>query len=659
MTTKIIAFLGAGVVAFTSYAQTPSTTDPILFSYGKDAVSKSEFVRVYEKHNANDSAQYAQKSVDEYLALYTNFKLKVKEAETMQLDTTESIKSQMEQYRKQLAQSFLQDKEITEGLIKEGYERLGKEIRVQHILINAAEDAAPADTLIAYNKAMDLYNQITKNKADFSDLARKHSQDPSVTDNSGDLGYITAFQTVYPFENAVYTTPKGSVSKPVRSKFGYHIVKVIDVRPARGKVQVAHILVKSNEKDTADKKADAKKRAENLYTEVSKPGADFAAIARTSSEDKETANKGGELPMFGNGRMFSEFEDAAFGLNNIGDIAKPIQTKIGWHIIKLMAKQPIVSYDAMKNDIRRRVERDTRSRVSPVLFINRLKKDYSFKETTANKDAFVKQVNADINTGKWKAENIKADTKPLFELTMPNKTKQIATVGDFANYCEINQIRAKSATPDGTVNKLYSMFVEDHLKAAEESQLETKNPEFAQLMQEFRDGNLLYELMGTKVWNKAMQDTVGLKTFYETVKNKFMHPQRVEASIVTVKAADLKNMQKQLKKLDIAGVQKLKTSNKNKDTSIETSMYEKGANPIIDKVAWKEGIATPITNADGTVTLVKIHRVVAPTPKRLDEARGYIIADYQTELEKQWIAELRNKYPVKVDETVLRSLYKK
>lgn len=657
MTTKIIALLGASAFALNSFAQN-SATDPVLFSYGNDAVNKSEFVRVYEKHNANDSAQYSQKSVDEYLNLYTNFKLKVKEAEAMKLDTSESIRTQMDQYRKQLAQSFLQDKEITEGLIKEGYERLGKEIRVQHILINAAEEAAPTDTIVAYNKAMELYNQITKNKADFTDLAKKNSQDPSVIENNGDLGYITAFQTVYPFENAAYSTSKGSVSKPVRTKFGYHLVKVIDVRPARGKVQVAHILVKSNEKDAADKKADAKKRVENLYAEINKPGADFAGIAKTSSEDKETANKGGELPMFGSGRMFTEFEDAAFGLNNIGDVSKPIQTKIGWHIIKLLAKQPIGTYDAMKNDIRRRVERDTRSRVSPVLFINRLKKDYSFTETTANKDAFVKQVNADINTGKWKADDLKNNTKTLFELTMPDKTKKTTTVGDFATYCEINQIRAKSTTPDGTANKLYAMFVEESLKTAEESQLENKNPEFAQLMQEFRDGNLLYELMGTKVWNKAMQDTLGLKAFYETVKTKFMHPQRVEASIVTVKAADLKGMQKQLKKLDVAGVQKLKANAKNKDNTIETGMYEKGSNPIIDKVSWKEGIATPITNADGTVTLVKIHRVMAPMPKRLDEARGYVIADYQTELEKQWITELRTKYPVKVNEPVLRSLYK-
>lgn len=667
MTTNIMALLAASLVSLSMFAQTVTNTtntdDPILFRFGNDVVPKSEFVRVYNKHNSNDSAQYSRKSVDDYLTLYTNFKLKVKEAESMHLDTSESIRSQMGSYRQQLAQNFLQDKEITESLIKEGYDRLGKEVHVQHILINAAENAAPADTLIAYNKAMDLYKQLTQKNGDFTDLAQKFSQDPSVVDNKGDLGYLTAFQTVYPFENAMYNTPKGSVSKPIRTKFGYHLVKVLDVRAARGKVQVAHLLIKSNEKDSADKKADAKRRAEALYTELSAPNADWAAIVRTSSEDKETALKGGELPMFGSGRMFGEFEDAAFGLKNVGDIARPVQTKVGWHIIKLLAKQPVGTYDAMKNDIRRRVERDSRSQVSPVLFINRLKKDYQFKETTATRNELPQLINGDIANGKWKNEGLKNTDRALFELTMPDKSKSITTIADFAKFAEMNQARAKGGTAADVVNKLYSLLVEEKLKAAEESQLETKNPEFAQLMQEFRDGNLLYELMGSRVWNKAMQDSAGLHAFYETIKTKYMHPQRVEASLVTTSAANLKAIQKKLAKADLIGIAKLqnelKKDAKLKDTKIESGVFEKGNNPTIDQVKWAVGTADPITNPDGTVTLVRIHRIVAPEPKRLEEARGYVIADYQAELERQWMTELRAKYPVQIDQKVVETLYKK
>lgn len=636
-------------------------TDPVLFTFGNDAVRKSEFVYVYEKHNATDTAQYTQTSVDNYLTLYTNFKLRVKEAENMRMDTMSAIQQQLEQYRKQLAQSFLQDKEITESLIKEGYERLNKEVRVQHLLVSVAEDASPADTAAAYKKTMELYSQIVRDKKDFTALAKEKSQDPSAVENGGDLGYITAFQTVYPFETAAYTTPVGTVSKPVRTKFGYHLVKVIDIRPAKGKVQVAHILIKSNEKDTPDKKAEAKKRIETVYNEALKPNADFAMLARQNSEDKETAMKGGELPMFSTGRMYTEFEDASFALQKAGDVSKPIQTKLGWHIIKLLTKQPIASYDVMKTEIKRKVERDSRSRVSPTLFINRMKKDFQFEENRSLKDEFIKQLNADITTGKWKAEKLKNGDKTLFSLNLPKQGRKTFTQQDFANFAEQNQTRAKSATPDAVGNKLYDLMVEEQLKAAEETQLEDKHPEFAKLMKEFRDGNLLYELMGQKVWNKAMQDSAGLKTYHEAHKQKYLWGERTEATIITCKAEEMKDVQKQTKKMNGNEIMKWteKAINKMPTLKAETGIFDHEQNPIVSKVEWKEGFSAPQNNADGTITFVKIHKVMPPTPKKLEEARGYVIADYQNQLSDEWIAELRQKYPVKTNQDVLKTLYKK
>ena len=444
-----------------------------------------------------------------YLNLYVNFKLKVKEAEALHLDTTANLRTQLEQYHQQLAQSFLRDKEVNEALLREAHDRLSKEVRTQHILINVAEDAPPADTLTAYNKAMEVYNKITRERKDFTEMARQYSQDPSVTDNGGELGYLTAFQTVYPFESAAYTTPVGTVSKPVRTKFGYHLVKVLDVRNARGKVQVAHILVKSSIKDPAEKQDEARKRIEDFYAQATQPNGNFNTLAR-SSEDRELAAKGGELPMFGSGRMLPEFEEAAFALKEVGDISKPFQTKLGWHIVKLMKREPVGSYEFMKADLKKRVERDTRSRMSPLLFVNRLKKDYAYSENTTALKNFTTKVDTSVLKGNWKVVNLQNPTAVLFSATLPDKTRRDFTLQQFASYVENNQGKIRGAqTTDAAVSKLYSTYVEEQLSKLEEAQLEKKNPEFARLIQEFRDGNLLYELMGVRVWNKAMQDFCG------------------------------------------------------------------------------------------------------------------------------------------------------
>lgn len=656
----------AATNAQTTPPKTSPTTDPVLFTYSGIPVTKSEFIQVYEKLNGQDTALYSPKSVDDYLELYTNFKLKVKEAESMGLDTTQSLTNQLAEYRKQLAQNYLYDKQITDKLVAEAYERLSKEVQVSHILIACKEDAAPADTIIAHKKALEAYHRAKAANADFGSIAKEMSEDPSAKENRGDLGFITALQTVYPFETAAYKTPKGTVSKPIRTKFGYHIVKTGEMRPARGKIQVAHIFIPSKATDTPEQQKTAEQRINGVVAELSVPNADFGEIAKRISEDRSSSANGGKLDWFGTGKMFPEFEEAAFALKNKGDVSKPLRTPIGWHIIKLLDKKPIGTFEEVKDEVRRRIEKDSRARVSKMTFINRLKKDYQLQEKPAAKVEFKQWISSDVMRNKWKAEKVGNHSAEMFSIvtTDAKRQKRFYTQNDFAKFVESAQNKIRVSDSATAVDKLYEMFVERSLVDLEEGQLDTKHPEFAKLMREFRDGNLLYELMDKKVWKRAIIDSMGLKKFFADNSSKYQWNERAEAAIITCSTQDI--AKKYVAIADTADIYTLEKNLKNgkvQDAKIEVRTFERGQSPnspTLDAMTtWKKGVSGPIAEKDGKFSVVKIIQVMPAAPKKLEEARGFVIADFQGLLEKNWLTELRAKYPVKIDQAVLKSIYRK
>ncbi|RYD70133.1 MAG: peptidylprolyl isomerase, partial [Sphingobacteriales bacterium] len=286
--------------------------DSIVFSVNGEPVSLREFKYIYEKNNAADPNLYKTQNLRDYLDLYINFKLKVKEAHDLGLDTTDKFVKEFNGYRNQLAQPYLTDRNVSQGLIDEGYTRLKEELRATHILIPVNMEASPKDTMDAYNKALEVYNKAIKGD-DFEALAREYSKDPSVANNGGDLGYFTAFQMIYPFESAAYNMKKvGDISKPVRTRFGYHVIKLTDRRPYRGEIQVRHILINSNEYDSKEKKQIAKNKIDSLYSLLQK-GADFAALARQHSDHAQSKASGGDLPNFNSFSQYpDEFKNAAF-----------------------------------------------------------------------------------------------------------------------------------------------------------------------------------------------------------------------------------------------------------------------------------------------------------------------------------------------------------
>lgn len=634
------------IVAIAASFMATAQENKTFIDFGDEKISKAEFKRVYLKNNSGEMV--SKSTVDEYLDLYVNFKLKVKEAEALGFDTVSSFKKELAGYRKQLAQPYLSADGVMEGLQKEAYERLQEEVRAAHILISVDSEASPEDTLKAYKKAEKVL-KILKGGADFEVTAKEFSEDPSVKNNGGELGYFTAFQMVYPFETAAYNTKVGEVSDIVRTQFGYHILKVLDKRPSNGKVSVAHILISTDPQINKD--GDAETKIQEIYDRIEN-GDPFDVLAKNFSDDTRSARQGGDLPAFGVGRMVPEFEEVAFSLKEEGQVSEPFQTQYGWHIIKLLGKEKVQSYKDMENELSQRVKRDSRSKLTEGAVLRKIKKQYGFSQKLKERDDFYEVVDNSYFQGKWDVKLAKKLKKDLF--TIGDKT---VSQNDFANYLDQTQSKRKEIDVKVLVNNKYEDFVRQTLMSYKDARLEEEQPEFAALMQEYRDGILLFNLTDEKVWSKAVEDTTGLEAFYEANKEKYKWGERVDAVVYSALNKEIAKKAKSLIKKGLSRKEIVEEINQSSQLNLKTEMkkYEKGNNEIVDAVKWEEGISKDIEKG-GRQFFVHIKEVLEPTYKTLEDARGIITSDYQNHLEKEWIKSLREKYDYSVDSTILEEL---
>ncbi|MCB0480307.1 MAG: peptidyl-prolyl cis-trans isomerase [Flavobacteriales bacterium] len=635
----------------------------VLLNVAGEDISLNEFLAIYNKNNNNAQA-IDPKTKEEYLELFVNFKLKVREARELGMDTVESFKKELAGYRRQLAAPYLTDEKVTDELIEEAYKRMQEDVDASHILIRIPAVPTPADTLKAWKKVNSLKSKIKNPAKDFENLAKENSEDPTASENGGSLGYFSAFQMVYPFETAAYTTPIGQVSDIVRTSYGYHLVYVKDRRPARGEIHVAHIMVQLEPTDSGKVLLDKEQKANEIYGKLL-AGEDFAELAKQFSDDRGSAANGGDLPWFGTGRMVEEFENAAFELQKDGDFSKPIKTRYGWHIIKRLEKKGIPPFEEVKGDLEKKVSRDTRARMSKEAFFSRIKREYGFVEYPKNVKAMEKTLDSNYFIGQWKAKTA-ADKmrKPVFVLdaTSIGGSKKEFTQFDFAEFMQANGRFQRRPPQDHSiiVSALYEEYVTQELTKFEDGLLEMKYPEFKALMTEYHDGILLFDLMDKKVWSKAVKDTTGIQEFYESTKNERMWPERVEAFIFTCENESVANstkkyVKKKAKKKQLSKDDVLKTINVDSQLSlsIEKGKFAKGAKPILDKKPWEVGF-TEFESEGAKVKFAYIQQLLPAQPKELSEARGAVISSYQDYLEKQWLEELKAKYEVKVNLDVLK-----
>lgn len=651
--TKQIVTIFLLLASFSLIAQTNEKSDPVLFSVGKTDVKVSEFEYIYSKANGK-KADFSETSLREYLDLYTKFKLKVQKAKDMQLDTIPALKRELDGYRRQLASTYLQDKEVLNDLVEEAYERMKEDVSISHIFIGVS---AESDGISELNKIKEIRNEISKGKIKFEAAAMEFSEDPSTAPEGGYLRYITAFdlKRFYQIENAAYNLKVGEVSDPVRTVYGYHLVKVNDKRPARGEMDAAHILVR-----VEDPKAEAaaQQKIRQAHKKLEK-GEAFEEVVKEFSEDQTSRLKGGELGVVSINSFEKSFEETIFRLENDGDYSQPFRSQVGWHIVKRVKKHTLAPLKEMERGLKARVQRDSRFEIVQKGFIERLKKEYNFNENTANIEKLNDQIGASFLTPQWKPDLNKLEGAAF---SFADQSVSIAKFAEFLSRSIKERTNRNNKDAKQVFNNLLEDLISNSLTEYEESRLPEKYPDFKALMREYEEGILLFEATNILVWGKAAKDSVGLQKFYEENKKNYLWEERVEVTTYSMpnehptklakakKLAKRKNSDKVLKKINTEELSILTAA---------TSSYEKGQNKDVDALKWKRGtIGENIIKGDKVIFL-KVEDVVKPQPKSFKDARGYIIADYQEFLEKKWLKELKKEYPLQINEDVFQSLIKK
>ena len=622
---------------FISNAQV-SENDAIL-TISDQVVLANEFVRVYNK-NLNLVQDASQKDLDSYLELFINYKLKLVEAKKLDYDKDPTYLKEFKSYKNQLTDAYLTDKKVTDALVREAYERTNTEVKAQHILI--LFDEVETDTLEAYSKIEKLRQRFINE--DFESLKKELHNGKSVFVE--DLGYFSAFKMVYNFESAAYSTKVGEVSSPFRTRFGFHVVKVLEKRKSKGQVEVAHIMITNKQKDSTLVPKDRIQELHRLLLQ----GEDFSELAKQFSDDKSSSSLGGKLKPFKSGQINSEiFENIAFGLTKNENISQPIQTKFGWHILKLIDYKSVESFESLKPELETQVGKDSRSQLVKAKMLEQLLVDYQLSKQNPNISNIESNLSFNSTQNVWEFSDNFDTTQPF--LTIQNKTYGSQ---DFLEYLNKNQRAVKENWPTNViVKKQYASFLEQSVFQYKRDNLENENQEFAHIINEYREGLLLFELMQDKIWDGAKNDSIGLQNFYDENKPNYVWPDRIEGSVA--RSSDSKYIKKVLK------YWKNNRTNQEIDEALNTSQQnvifsngelEIGHSALPPSFEFKAGLSKVIKE-NANYYVVNVTELKPSTQKTFEDAKGQLISDYQTELELKWIQELRSKYTFKVNQDVL------
>lgn len=631
-----------------------SQKDPEIMNIDGKSITKSEFLQIYLKNN--DDPKYDSLTMNEYMDLFTKFKLKVAEAEALGYDTIPKLVNELEGYRKQLALPYLVDSAKNESLIEEAYHRTKFEVRASHILVRLKPNATPEDTLKAFNKISSIRKRIIDGE-DFSAVAKGKggSEDPSAAQNGGDLGYFNAFQMVFPFEDMAYKTEVGSVSPVFKTRFGYHILKVADKREARGTIQTAHIMIALDKQASKDVITEAQSKIDEIHAML-EGGENWDLLVQKYSDDPSSNKKGGILPAFGSGtttRMVPSFEDAAFNLKKDGDYSQPIRTSYGYHIVKRVNWKPVSTYEELKEALERKVAKDERSKTTQNTFVEKLKVQYGFKDKTKKTLAwFVDHVDSNFYKGKTDISTFTSD-KPIFILNGVKFTQQ-----QFAVYFKQKGRATRKGEPNTIVNNLYKNWEKEAILKYETSQLSSKYPAYKALITEYHDGILLYEIMSDKVWNYAMKDTSGLQEFYNTRNEAYQWSERINADVYELFDANLVDSVNILLQSDsITPVQVVKSINTDSDLNVKhrKSKFEISKTAFLQDRTFKLGVNEAYKIGEKYYIIV-VNEMLPAGNKTFSEAKGAITSDYQNYLEKNWIEELRVKHAITINNDILYNL---
>ena len=620
-------------------------------------VNKSEFEQIYWKNKKEKIA--TKEDLDEYIELFINFKLKVISAEELGLDTTNKFIDELSGYRKQLEKPYLTDTSITESLINEAYYRTINEINASHIMVKLGPNPNPTDTLKAYNKISSFLKSINSGEVSFEKIAKESSEDPYAKTNAGNLGYFNAFKMIYSFENAAYKTPIGDVSKPIRTRYGYHLVRPNSTRKAMGKVKTSHIMITTNQKLPNNNKITSEK-INSIYNDLNNGTLSFEELANKFSEDRKSAKNGGEIGWISSGgNVYPEFEKTVFSLTKNGDFSKPFKTPNGWHIVKRLDYEPIGDLKSLSYELKNKIEKDMRGQKTKSSFIKKLKLDYAnlIEELIILNELEKILKNKDFD---FKNMLLNKEIKGINNFILSIEKKSF-TIYDFLEYLLNLKKLDKNLITNNTLTKLYEKFVNQKLIAFEKTQLEKKYPEFKALMKEYRDGILLFEISDQMIWTKAIKDTSGLKEFYMSNTDTWKWPNRIKAIIYTSdskktisKAVSLK------KKKGINNDSLVKIINKGNVLSLscESKIIEDFSKYNTSFEELKKGF-NELKNTNDRWTTIYVEEKLPVANKKLEECEGLVVSAYQNYLEKVWIENLKKNHTMEVNYDTLYSIKNK
>ncbi len=622
-----------------------------LFTYGNNAVDKEEFLRAYNKNKTPVTDK--EKALREYLDLYTKFKLKVSAALELKLDTLPQLQYDLQSFRTQIEESYLNNEKAMNDLLTEAFNRSQKDVHVLHFFV-PADTSQNADAVEKANKsATALYASLNSGKTEYDKMIGAEQASKA---RYSDLGYVTAFTLPYEYENIVYGLRPGQVSKPYRTKNGWHVFKVVEERKAAGKWRIAQILMATPPDMSPEAMKQLEKKADSIYQLLQK-GADFTTLARQFSDDKLTYVNGGEMPEFGTGKFDLPFEKEVFKLTRDGEISKPFLTPYGYHIVKRLGQTPISSDrndNAFLFDLKQKVQQDARVNGSKDIFVREVSKQVGFKKTGAVTDAdmyrYADSVIANPSQG--------TDIYPISSKTIYTFSKSKVTGRDWLDF-----IRNYKGNPELYQGENNAALTEKFISSATldyyKKHLEEFNQEFRYQMQEFKEGNVLFEIMERNVWGNASNDTVGLVKYYNENKGKYLWSP--SANMILFNCSN-KTVADAAKASLLGGKDWRKiVEEANNTIQADSGRFELSQLPLKMDSKLSAGAVTDIAvNAqDGTAGFAKVLKLYdANIQRSFDEAKGLVINDYQNILEEKWINELRKKYPVKINEAVFQSLLK-
>ena len=649
---SLLAGCSSGRVTAPDAADTPD--EQVVATFAGETLTLGEFEQRYARSvgGRETAAQDSFAAYADFLERYVDFRLKVRQARDLGLGEDSTIQREIDDYRAQLAKPYFLEREVLDGIIRDLYDKQQEEINAAHILLRVDESAAPADTLAVYEEIAAIRDTLVAG-ADFDSLAVRHSEDPSVQRNQGDLGYFTGGRMIYPFEKQAYATPVGEISPVFRTKFGYHVLKVKDRRPASPQISASHILIRLSPDATAADSTQALELAASLRERI-RAGEDFATLARQYSDDEASGQRGGDLGQFDRTRMVPAFADAAYALENVGDVSDVVRTRFGYHLIKLTGREELPTYDEAYPEIKMIAER------LPRTVIRRQAVGQEFRDEVGSTidSALVRQASAAYHPDSL-LRNAVVGRFGSFEgdafATIGDSTY---TFGDFAEYVRGTRIAPQ---PDqlAQIFKLADDFLNEQAVELAAYQLEERDPEFRRIMEDYADGVLLFRISEDSVWNAAGRDSLALMRYHAEHREEYRFPER--RRVVGFYSRSDSLLQVVASALDAgrspAEIEAM-TADAEQDVRVDTVYVSEATDSFFDQALPLDvGQRTAVLPYQSRKAILFLDAIEAPRTKTFEEARAQVVADYQDVLDERLRARLRQKYGAELHPEQLRTAF--